>query len=461
MSIFREYDIRGLVPTELNHSLVSKVGYALGRIVKSHGGKVALGYDARTHSLDIFEWLASGLNAAGVEVFNLGLVPTPVAYFCTFTTSITNSIMITGSHNPPDYNGLKITIDKAPFYGEALQNLAREVMESSFDCFDTKPVVVDRLDVAAAYVDFLTNEFSSLKGWGEKIAFDCGNGVAGPLLEKVIENLKLDSIKLYFKPDGRFPNHHPDPSEAKNLADLEAALKREGAHIGLAYDGDGDRVALVSNKRHFRGDELAMLLARELARSAPPVVLGEVKCSQQMYDYINGIGKALMCKTGHSNLKVRLKEVGAHLACEMSGHIFFNDRYFGYDDALYASFRILELIFNENARGSYDNPLAPLEEVLDALPRIYSTTEEKIPSSEEDKFRIVSSLKDKLASHVSSGAAPLVKQVIDIDGVRVVFEEGWGLVRASNTTPCLVTRFEASTNENLALYKDFLLGLIS
>ena len=488
MSIFREYDIRGIFQEDLNQEVVVKIGYLLGLEASKYDNKVAIGYDARTHSPTLFEWLSSGFALANIEVYNLGLIPTPVAYFCVFNTDIKSSVMITGSHNPPQYNGFKITINKQPFYGSDIQMLAKKLLE--LDSKDSSPLAQNdelfhnntssvmlsgsetsldskqnldskietkKLDVLKSYIDFMCKEFSFLSNLKESVAFDCGNGVAGVALDEILSRLNIKAERLYFNPDGTFPNHHPDPSEEKNLADLKNVLDSKNINIGIAYDGDADRVALLSRTHNFKGDELAILFAKDIAtRKQNPLVIGEVKCSQIMYDEINKFGKAYMYKTGHSNLKVKLKELNADLACEMSGHIFFNDRYFGYDDAIYASLRILEMIYKQG--NELDNAIAPLEEQILSLPKTYSTDEEKISVSEESKFAIIENLKEKLKSVDSS--FPVIKNLIDIDGVRVIFENGWGLVRASNTTPVLVTRFESYSQSDLEIYKNALLGLL-
>lgn len=467
MSIFREYDIRGIFEKDLTREVVVKIGYLLGTQIKQHDNKVAIGYDARTHSPVLFEWLCEGLQANGLEVFNLGMIPTPVAYFCTFTTEIKSSIMITGSHNPPQYNGFKITINQSPFYGKQIEAIGKAMLDVTFPQDSQKTFGVKKLDVLHSYISYMTKEFSKLKDWGVKIVFDCGNGVAGIALSQIITNLNLNTVSLFFEPDGTFPNHHPDPSEEKNLTAIKEALSKHNAFVGIAFDGDADRVALISQNHVFKGDELAILFTRSIADTTPnPVVIGEVKCSQVMYDCINAVGKSVMYKTGHSNLKVKLKELEAQLACEMSGHIFFNDRYFGYDDAIYAALRILELIYNENKRESLSTPIESLENSIAKLPKTFSTEEEKIPASEEHKFKIIANLQTALKEiqeaqkEGKDSDFPEIRDIIIIDGVRVVFKDGWGLVRASNTTPMLVTRFEAYTKDMLAHYKHKLLSLL-
>ena len=465
MSIFREYDIRGIFKEDLTQEVVVKIGYLLGIRIKQYDNKVAIGYDARTHSPTLFTWLCEGLQANGLEVFDLGMIPTPVAYYCTFTTEIKSSIMITGSHNPPQYNGFKITINQAPFYGKQIEEIGKEMANVVVPKVNV--VQAKKFDILQSYISYMTQEFSMLKDWNVKVAFDCGNGVAGVALKKIIENLNLQAIPLFFEPDGTFPNHHPDPSEEENLVLIKQALHDNNAFVGIAFDGDADRVALISQNHIFKGDELAILFARDIARTiANPIVIGEVKCSQVMYDCINAVGQSVMYKTGHSNLKVKLKELNAHLACEMSGHIFFHDRYFGYDDAIYAALRILELIYKENKEQNLSTPIATLEDSINKLPKTYSTKEEKIQTSEEHKFQIIAKLQTDLSEILQAQKEgkdtnfPEIKELISIDGVRVVFKDGWGLIRASNTTPMLVTRFEAYTKDMLTHYKNVLINLL-
>lgn len=457
--IFREYDIRGIFEEDLNHKVVFSIGKLLGEYILDSKLPpcVHIGYDARTHSPTLFGWLSDGFSSVGIEVYALGLIPTPVAYFATFNVidsiSCPNSVMITGSHNPPQYNGFKITIDRSPFYGEQIKTIGTKLSQIINDNIDNPkhPSTTHNLNAKQAYIDYLSTHFSHLRDFPYPIVYDCGNGVGGIGIAEVLQNLNINYIPLFFEPDGTFPNHHPDPSEEKNLTYLKAKMREENIPIGIAFDGDADRLALLTTNYHYKGDELAILFAREMkAHFLAPVVIGEVKCSQIMYDEINKIGKAIMYKTGHSNLKVKLKELNAHLAAEMSGHLFFNDRYFGYDDAIYASLRALELFLHFSPEELESNILA--------LPKLYSTDEEKIPTTEERKFAIIDALKTALKNPPKN--FPKIKEVIDIDGLRVIFENGWGLIRASNTTPVLVTRFEATDKQECELYKNSLLSLL-
>jgi len=448
INIFREYDIRGIFEKELNEDVVTKIGYALSS--KFDGEFIAIGYDARSHSPQLFEWLSAGFNAGGKKVLAMGIVPTPANYFCNYQTlkTLTNgeinsdimpsaSVMITGSHNPPEYNGFKITINQSPFFSEDIYSMGRDI--AVMDSVNIVESDITNIDANRLYVDYLVENFSHLKGMDTKIVYDCGNGVAGVVLPEIFEKLELDTKGIYIDPDGTFPNHHPDPSEEENLEDIKVLLN-DGADIAFAYDGDADRIAVLTQKYNIKGDQMALLYSLIMDK---PTVIGEVKCSQVMYDELERRGsKAIMYKTGHSNLKVKIKETGADLACEVSGHIFFKHRYFGYDDAIYATLRMLELI----QKG------IDLDAELDALPVVYSTEEIKVKTTEEEKFIIIDKIKELLKNPPSD--FPTIKDIIDIDGVRINFDKGWGLVRASNTTPVLVTRFESTDEELVKVYQN-------
>ncbi|QOP41712.1 phosphomannomutase/phosphoglucomutase [Sulfurimonas marina] len=445
MSIYREYDIRGIYEKELNENSVTKIGFALAS--KIDGEYVAVGYDARSHSPILFEYLVAGLNAGGKKVLDMGLVPTPVNYFTNYQewdgVTPSASVMITGSHNPSEYNGFKITIDKAPFFGEDIYALGREC-EAMGDVAKAERQVV-KIDAKNRYIDYIVEQFKHLKGMDTKIVYDCGNGVAGIVLPEIFERLQLNTKGLYVDPDGTFPNHHPDPSVEKNLNDVKALLEKEG-DIAFAYDGDADRIAVLTHKNNIKGDMMALLYSMKMEN---PTVVGEVKCSQVMYDELERRGgKTVMYKTGHSNLKVKMKEVNADLACEVSGHVFFKNRYFGYDDAIYATFRMLELL-----QDGID-----LDAELAKLPEVYSTEEIKVETTEAEKFKIMDKIKELLQNPPAS--FPTIKDIIDVDGVRINFENGWGLVRASNTTPVLVTRFESTSKADAALYEASMNALI-
>ncbi len=443
-TIFREYDIRGIFEKELNEQSVKLIGYFLGKKIKALGGVVSIGYDARTHSPILRDYLASGLNFAGCKVLDMGMVATPVNYFSNYVQpenveeQVVASVMITGSHNPSEYNGFKMTLDKAPFFGEDIYALGDEIITNAEMEI---PDNTERIEIASKkqYIDYMVENFSHLKGFDKKIVIDGGNGVADTVITDIFDTLELNYEAIYMEPDGTFPNHHPDPSVEENLVDIKALLEKDG-DIAFAYDGDADRIAVLTHKYNIKGDQMALLYSMKMEN---PTVIGEVKCSQVMYDELERRGaKAIMYKTGHSNLKVKMRETNADLACEVSGHIFFKHRYFGYDDAIYATLRMLELL-----QDGID-----LDAQLDALPQVFSTEEIKVETSEEQKFLIIDKVKELLKNPPEE--FPKIVDIIDVDGVRINFEKGWGLVRASNTTPVLVTRFE-STEESMAkLYKD-------
>lgn len=461
LAVFREYDIRGIYGEDLVQENVVRIAYLLGKELHKRGGKtLGVGFDARVHSRVIFDWFCQGVLASGITPYNLGEIPTPVGYFalyCDFEDGLhlDGSVMITGSHNPPQYNGFKITFLKEPFFGEQIYALEREFYALDYQEVAQKipdNIAITPLNVLEKYIAYLSREFAHLKGLKIPISLDCGNGIAGVGITKILENLGIAYAGLFLEPDGNFPNHHPDPSEEKNLKFLHAKVGEiEG--IGFAFDGDGDRLAVVKytpeGNKVYKGDELAIIFAHTLQN---PIVIGEVKCSLNMYASINQIGQAIMYKTGHSNLKVKLKESNAHMAFELSGHIFFNDRYYGFDDATYAALRVLELVLTKGLE---------FDAVLKGLPSLYSTDETKITTTEEEKFMLVARLQEALRHPETLPADfPNILEVITIDGVRVVFKEGWGLIRASNTTPVLVTRFEAKSEVACKHYQRSLLALL-
>jgi len=440
--IFREYDIRGIFEQDLNETSVKAIGVCLGReMLKRNAKNVSVGYDARLSANDLFLWLVSGLNYSGIKVYNIGLLPTPVGYFSVFANYFDANIMITGSHNPKEYNGFKITIFKDSYFGDDLQKLKNDVLHEVLTGLSIATNAnAENYDIATAYKNFLVEQFCALNNMPLKIIIDTANGAVGAVLPEICERLSLDTKILYQMPDGNFPNHHPDPSEEKNLIDLKSALN-SGFDIGFGFDGDGDRIAVLTKKRNIKGDELAYLYSLAMKN---PRVLGEVKCSQNMYDEIDKHGgKSFMGKTGHSNIKKAMKELNIDMAAEVSGHIFFKERYFGFDDATYAMLRVLELI----AKG-FD-----LDTELDKLPKVFSTDEIKIKTTDNKKFQIISKLKIKLFEifecSFEIGRLGKIAEIIDIDGVRVRFSDGWALVRASNTTPVIVTRFEANSEDVL------------
>ncbi len=467
-AIFREYDIRGIASGEkaqLNEPIVKAIGLALGQEMLKRGVKsVSVGYDARLSADNLFKWLVSGLNFANsvatgdansLKIFNIGMAPTPVGYFGVFNDIFDANIMITGSHNPKEYNGFKITIFKDSFFGADLQKLCVSVKQILADKTEINDSArCDNYDILPQYIGFFKEQFSHLNGFKIPLAIDCANGTAAITIEPILKALNIKADILYPTPDGNFPNHHPDPSEEKNLVDLKNALNSV-ATLAFGFDGDCDRLAVLTKNRVIKGDELAYLYALKMEY---PRVLGEVKCSQNMFNEIGKFGTAIMGKTGHSNIKKAMKELNIDLAAEVSGHIFFKERFFGFDDAVYAAFRVLELIYLG----------VDLDAELDKLPKLFSTDELKIQTSDELKFRIIKDLKEAIASCANTcenssrpnsspngdldslvADLPEIKNIIDIDGVRIKFADGWALARASNTTPVIVTRFEANSQKSL------------
>ncbi len=449
-TIFREYDIRGVYEQELNEKTVKLIGYYLGLQIRKRTKQaiVAVGYDARIHGINLLEYLTSGLNMSNCKVLNMGMVATGVNYFSGYfefeSMQPNSTIMITGSHNPPLYNGFKITINNKPFFGDDIYTLG-DVVEKNQDKIIPTDSRCVKIDVKSAYINYITKKFYHLKGMKEKFVFDCGSGVANTVLENILQNLKLNYKILFGQPDGSFPYHHPDPSEEKNLKDIKQELTGEKQY-GFAYDGDADRVAFLTSKQNIKIDMLSVLLAKQIKN---PTVIGEVKCSKVMYDEIekNG-GKTVMAKTGHSNLKVAIKKHKAHLAVEVSGHLFFADRYFGFDDAIYATFRILELI-----KQGVD-----IDKSLEKLNKVYNTPEIKIETTELEKFKILENI-GKILKNKNNLPLKIIN-IVDIDGYRINFEHGWALVRASNTTPVIVTRYESTKKENLIIYEKFIKNLL-
>ena len=446
-TIFRQYDIRGVVNDDLTYENSKLIGYYLGLHIKekiSSTPYIVVGYDVRTHSQMLFEALISGLNLSECKVLNIGLVATGVNYFASFqeflienkTIKPTASIMITGSHNAKKYNGFKITINNEPFFGEELLALYEKICKNqnieipnNFDFI--------KIDAKKLYVDFMVNQFSHLKNFKTPFVVDCGNGVANTVLCDILDELNLNYKGLHLTPDGEFPNHHPDPTNEKNLEDIKALLKDE-CNLGFAYDGDADRIAVLTQKYNIKGDMLALLFSKTMKN---PVIIGEVTYSQNIFDELNSEAKTIMNKTGYSNLRLKLKELNADLAAEVSGHIFFNDRYYGYDDAIYATFRVLELLY----KG------INLDFELDKLPKVYTSSNIEIEVSEKNKFLIIKEIENKLKK-VQRGF-PIIKDIIKIDGLRINFEYGWALIRASNTNSIIVTKYEASTYATAMSYK--------
>ena len=433
-TIFREYDIRGIADSELLSPDIEQLGLGLGTYLSRQSGRnINVGRDCRLSSTRLRDALIKGLLAAGCQVTDIGTVPTPVLYFSAQHLNADGAIMITGSHNPPEYNGFKSVCGSGTLHGDAIQEVRRVIERQDFERGSGR---LTTMDVTGAYVEEIASQFHFDRRI--KVVADAGNGTAGPVMHRIFEKLNVDVTALFFHMDGRFPNHHPDPTVPANLAALVDKVRQTGAQLGIAFDGDSDRIGAVDELGNVvYGDMLLLIYAREiLARKPGATFIGEVKCSQLMYDYINQWGgNAIMYKTGHSLIKAKMKQEHAELAGEMSGHMFFADRYRGYDDALYAACRLIEIVAKSGQ---------PLSAQLAGIPKTVSTPEIRVDCPDELKFGIVR----RVADHFQGK-----RKTVDIDGVRVVFPEGWGLLRASNTQPVLVMRFEAASEHLLKQYQ--------
>src|SRR5512138_3696127 len=426
-TIFREYDIRGTVDQDLTDTAVHLVGKALGTRVREAGGRrVAVGRDSRLSGPRFAAAMHEGLTSTGVDVVDLGMVPTPLTYFAAHTLDVQGICMITGSHNPPEYNGLKVGLGSATFHGPEIQAL-RALAESGR--FATGSGTVTAHDIVAPYQQYVRGNLR-LGSHRPKVVMDAGNGCGGVVALPIFRALGFEVVPLFVEPDGNFPNHHPDPTVEKNLEALRRKVLETGADVGIAYDGDADRVGAVDEKGNVLwGDQIMILFSRALLAEAPgAAIVGEVKCSMTLYHHIarHG-GRHIMCKASHSLIKVKMKEEGVQLAGEMNGHIFFGHRWFGFDDGIYSSARLLELL------TATDRPLSTL---LSDVPRTHSTPELRVDCPEDKKFAVVRLAQEWFKARYDA---------VTVDGVRVVFPDGWGLVRASNTQPLLVLRFEATT----------------
>lgn len=443
-SIIREYDIRGVVGKSLHIKDATALGRAYGTFVKRAGGDhIMVGYDGRTHSPAFEAALVEGLISTGVHIDRIGLGPTPMLYFATYNANASAGIMVTGSHNPSDQNGFKMLMAKhlpggGPIYGDAIKKLADM---ASRDDFVTGKGVEKKIDVREAYVARLLKDFKP-SSKPLKVVWDCGNGAGGEIVRRLTSKLPGQHILLFADIDGTFPNHHPDPTVAENLIDLQKAVKNENADFGVAFDGDADRIgAIDGQQRIVAGDQLLAIYADEVLKAHPgATIIADVKASQILFDRVSTLGgKPLMWKTGHSLIKSKMAETKSPLAGEMSGHVFFADKYYGYDDAIYAAIRLMSII------GSSGKSLTKWR---NELPQTISTPELRFPIDEKRKFTVIDEVKKRLKK---SGA-----NVNDIDGVRVMTEDGWWLLRASNTQAVLVARAEAQTNDGLRRLKSLL-----
>lgn len=445
--VFREYDIRGVADRDLTNDLARRIGRGLAKLLarpdSTEPPRIAVGRDCRLSSPRLFEALTQGLVEGGAHVIDIGVGPTPKLYFSVHHLDTDGGVMITGSHNPAEDNGFKIMRGKASFFGDSIQELRRLVEEGP----PTKPGgSLESVDVDDAYVARITNDIE-MPNKSLKVVVDAGNGSAGPLGVAAMRKLGLDPITLYCEMDGHFPNHHPDPTVPKNLEDLIARVKAEKATVGIAWDGDGDRLGVVDATGEIVwGDRILALFARGILERTPnAAVIADVKCSQSLFDDVNRHGgRGIMWKTGHSLIKTKMKEEHAAVAGEMSGHFFFADRFYGHDDAPYAALRLLEILSKSGKT---------VGELLSDLPKTYSTPELRVDCPDAIKFKVVESVKQAL-----QGAG----KINDIDGVRVTYDDSaWGLVRASNTGPVIVLRFEAPSEARLSEIRNRVEGLVA
>ena len=436
-TVLREYDIRGIVGKTLKPEDAFAIGRCFGSVVVRAGGaRVAVGYDGRLHSPELEAQLVAGLRACGLEVVRIGLCATPMLYFAAYDQQADGAAMVTGSHNPPDYNGFKMMIGKKPFYGAAIQEIGRMAAEG--DVVPEKAGTDRSVDISARYADRVLQDWDG----GDrqlKVVWDPGNGSAGPIVKALAARLPGTHFVINGDVDGTFPNHHPDPTVAKNLEQIIAEVAREKADLGIAFDGDGDRIGVVDDEGHVLfGDQLLIVLARDVLKAKPGgTIIADVKASQVLFDEIaKAGGNPLMWKTGHSLIKAKMAETGSPLAGEMSGHIFFADKWYGFDDAPYSAVRLLGIVARMAGK---------LSEVRAALPQVINTPELRFNCEEARKFEVVREVKDRLAAE---GA-----RVQDVDGVRVLTEDGWWLLRASNTQAVLVARCEATSEAGLERLK--------
>ena len=429
--IFREYDIRGVVDKDLTDGIVYDLARAIGTFFRANGATHAsLGRDARESSPRFRDIMTRGLTETGCDVLDVGMVPTPVLYYTLFTQPVDSGVMITGSHNPADNNGFKVCLGKSTIFGEHISEIRRIAMSQSFASGLGRK---EEREVVDDYSEYIR---SNIRMGPRKlrIVVDAGNGMGGFIGAPLYKELGCEVIELFCEPDSRFPNHHPDPTVVENMRFAINAVREHKADLAIAFDGDADRIGVVDEEgRIIWGDQLMLIFARYILKESPGATfIGEVKCSQTLFDDIKRRGgNPIMWKVGHSLIKAKMKETHAAMAGEMSGHLFFADRYFGYDDGIYAGARLIEILSQTQE---------PVSSLLADVPKMFNTPEIRVDCPDEKKFEVVRILTEEFKK---------THKVIDIDGARILFEHGWGLVRASNTQPVIVMRFEADTQENL------------
>lgn len=439
--IFREYDIRGVVGEDLNEEIIERIGKAYGTYMRKMGkNRVSLGRDCRLSSPAFAKAISDGITSTGINIIDIGMVTTPMVYFSLFNLDVDGGVMITASHNPSEYNGVKLCVGKEALFGEEIQKIKRIAEGGDFAKGSGS---VEATSIMDKYLNFLRENVEIRPGI--RVAIDCGNAMTGIIAPGILKEFGCEVTELYVAPDGRFPNHHPDPIVEGNLRDLIDTIQRERLDLGIGFDGDGDRIGVIDeNGNVIWGDMLLAIFARDVIERIPGTkVVGEVKSSTRLYREIERLGgKPIMWKAGHSLMKNKMRVEGAVLAGEMSGHIFFGDKFFGYDDAVYAALRLLEIISRTGKKVS---------QLLDGMPPAFSTPEIRVECSDEMKFNLVEKVKEEFKKEY---------KVIDIDGVRIEFPDGWGLIRPSNTQPALVLRFEAKTKERLEEIRSLIEGTL-
>lgn len=474
--IFRKYDIRGVYGSELTEEVVFKVGRAFTAMCRQRtqapSPLISVGIDARLHSPVLRDAFCTGIVDAGGKWLDIGLCPTPLVYFSAFELDVDGFAMITASHNPPEDNGLKLGVGKETIHSGDISLLGQAAAVDKTQFPSQAALPVENLDILSIYMDKMLSDFAGLgedvakAGRPIRIVVDSGNGTAGIILPQILNGLGFHVTELFSEPDGTFPNHHPDPTLLEALEVLRSEITAQKADVGFSFDGDADRIGVLDeNGQIIWGDMLLLILGLNVidewkrggGKGEPPLIISEVKASNLLYEGIRKAGgRALMWKTGHSLIKARMKETGASIAGEMSGHLFFADRYYGFDDALYGALRLLEIY----AASLVREPSARFSELLNGLPQVVSTPEIRFPCEDGQKFKVIEVFMNLVKSHVKNGGEPVVDQIIDIDGVRIQFGSGWGLVRSSNTQPVLVMRFEGPDEETVALYRGFFEGLL-
>lgn len=431
-SIFRAYDIRGVVDKDLNEDILYQIGKGYGTFLRRQNLKtVSIGGDARLSTPAYKKAFIKGMLETGIDVIDVGIMATPVLYFSIWKLKTDGGVMITASHNPAEYNGIKLNQGLQSVYGEQIQEILKLIQTQDFETGEGSLSTNDEID--EIYKDYI---FEGIKlERPVKVIVDGGNGAGGPYLPEILRRLGCEVTEMYCEPDGTFPNHHPDPTVEKYMTDLIAAVKNSDAEVGLGMDGDADRIGVIDeNGKMLFGDQILTILARDFLKANPgEKIIGDVKCSKNFFDDIKKHGGIpIMYKTGHANIKSKMQEDGLLMSGEMSGHVFLKDRFLGFDDAIYVCARFVEIISKTNI---------PVSQFLADQPKVHNTPEIKYPSTDDSKFDLVAKVRD---SFIAEGY-----DVNDIDGMRITFKDGWGLCRASNTTPVLVLRYEAETEERL------------